>query len=143
MKVRISIGELKRDLSGVINQAAYGKERIVIVSRGKPKAAMIGMEDLERLQRINSYDREAQIAWLARADALRERTRRWQAAHGIEPQDSAETLRQLREERVDAYYLALAEMERCEFWTADERLYNSVKDGFPLIHWLGERGKVP
>ena len=101
MKVRISIGELKRDLSGVINQAAYGKERIVIVSRGKPKAAMISMEDLERLQRINSYDREAQIAWLARADALRERTRRWQAAHGIEPQDSAEILRQLREERVD------------------------------------------
>ena len=40
----------------------------------------------------------------------------------------------------DAHYLALAEMERCEFWTADERLYNSVKDGFPLIHWLGERG---
>jgi len=94
IKVRISIGELKRDLSGVINQAAYGKERIVIVSRGKPKAAMIGMEDLERLQRINSYDREAQIAWLAR-------TRQWQAAHGIEPQDSAEILRQLREERVD------------------------------------------
>ena len=30
-----------------------------------------------------------------------------------------------------------------ETWTADERLYNSVKDGFPLIHWLGERGKVP
>ena len=35
-KVRISIGELERDLSGVINQAAYGRERIVIVSRGKP-----------------------------------------------------------------------------------------------------------
>ena len=101
MKVRISIGELKRDLSGVINQAAYGKERIVIVSRGKPKAAMIGMEDLERLRKMSSYDREAQIAWLVRADALRERTRRWQAAHGIEPQDSAEILRQLREERVD------------------------------------------
>jgi len=80
-KVRISIGELKRDLSGVINQAAYGKERIVIVSRGKPKAAMIGMEDLAR--------------------------------------------------------------QLWETWTADERLYNSVKDGFPFIHWLGERGKVP
>ena len=80
--MRISIGELERDLSGVINQAAYGKERIVIVSRGKPKAAMIGMEDLERLRKMSSYDREAQIAWLARADALRERTRRWQAAHG-------------------------------------------------------------
>lgn len=27
----------------------------------------------------------------------------------------------------DAHYLALAEREQCEFWTADERLYNSVK----------------
>ena len=46
-------------------------------------------------------DREVRMAWLARADALRERTRRWQAAHGIGPQDSAEILQQLREERVD------------------------------------------
>jgi predicted nucleic acid-binding protein len=38
----------------------------------------------------------------------------------------------------DAHYLALAEVEGCEFWTADERLYNSVKDDFPLIRWLGE-----
>ncbi len=38
----------------------------------------------------------------------------------------------------DAHYLALAEMEGCEFWTADERLYNSVKGGFTLIRWLGE-----
>jgi predicted nucleic acid-binding protein len=28
----------------------------------------------------------------------------------------------------DAHYLALAERENCEFWTADERLYNSVRD---------------
>ena len=30
-----------------------------------------------------------------------------------------------------------------ETWTADDRLYDSVKDGFSLIHWLGERGRVP
>ena len=38
----------------------------------------------------------------------------------------------------DTHYLALAEMMDCEFWTADERLYNAVKDGFPLIRWLGD-----
>ena len=38
----------------------------------------------------------------------------------------------------DTHYLALAEMMGCEFWTADERLYNAVKDGFPLIRWLGD-----
>jgi prevent-host-death family protein len=101
MEVQVSIGELKRDLSGVINQAAYGKERIVIVSRGKPKAAMISLEDLERLRKISHYRREPQTAWLARADALRERTRQWQTAYGIEPLDSTEILEQLREERVD------------------------------------------
>ena len=38
----------------------------------------------------------------------------------------------------DAHYLALAEHLACPFWTADERLYNSVRDSFPLIRWLGD-----
>jgi len=38
----------------------------------------------------------------------------------------------------DAYYLALADMVGSEFWTADERLYNAVRGGFPDIRWLGD-----
>jgi predicted nucleic acid-binding protein len=37
----------------------------------------------------------------------------------------------------DAQYLALAQRLSCEFWTADERLFNAVKDRFPGIRWLG------
>ena len=37
----------------------------------------------------------------------------------------------------DAQYLALAERYQCEFWTADERLYNAVNGKFPQILWLG------
>jgi predicted nucleic acid-binding protein len=37
----------------------------------------------------------------------------------------------------DAHYLALTEMMEGESWTADERLYNAVRDDFPRIHWLG------
>jgi len=37
----------------------------------------------------------------------------------------------------DAHYLALTEILGAEFWTADERLYNAVREGFPHIHWLG------
>lgn len=37
----------------------------------------------------------------------------------------------------DAQYLALAARLSYEFWTADERLFNTVKDEFPLIRWLG------
>lgn len=38
----------------------------------------------------------------------------------------------------DTHYLALAEMVEGEFWTADERLYNAVRDDFPSIRWLGD-----
>lgn len=37
----------------------------------------------------------------------------------------------------DAQYLALAKRLSCEFWTADERMFNAVKDKFPNIRWLG------
>ena len=37
----------------------------------------------------------------------------------------------------DAQYLALAERLLCAFWTADERLFNAVKDQFPGIRWVG------
>lgn len=98
--LEISVSELKRDLSGVINRAAYGKQRVIIVSRGKPKAAMISIEDLHRLEGMNREKavHEKRQTWLARADALRERTK---AKAGAESTDSVEILRQLREERVD------------------------------------------
>jgi len=38
----------------------------------------------------------------------------------------------------DAHYLALAEMLKGEFWTADERLHNAIQEDFPNIRWLGD-----
>lgn len=38
----------------------------------------------------------------------------------------------------DAHYLALAEHEKCEYWTADSRLCNAVKDKLPWVHQLSE-----
>jgi predicted nucleic acid-binding protein len=37
----------------------------------------------------------------------------------------------------DAHYLALAEMMNCELWTADERLFNAVRDELSWVRWLG------
>lgn len=37
----------------------------------------------------------------------------------------------------DSQYLAVAERLSCDFWTADERMFNAVKDRFPSIRWLG------
>lgn len=46
----ISVSKMKDTLSEVLNRAAYGRERIVIASRGKPKAAVISVDDLELLE---------------------------------------------------------------------------------------------
>lgn len=38
----------------------------------------------------------------------------------------------------DMYYLALAEMERCELWTADRRLLNLAAPRWALVRWIGD-----
>lgn len=38
----------------------------------------------------------------------------------------------------DMTYVALAELNNCPFWTADERLYNSVRQQLSWVHWIGE-----
>lgn len=37
----------------------------------------------------------------------------------------------------DAVYLAMAQLNNCEFWTADEKLYNSVKEEVHWVKWIG------
>jgi predicted nucleic acid-binding protein len=37
----------------------------------------------------------------------------------------------------DAQYLAVSEHYQCDFWTADERLFNAVNRKFPRVYWLG------
>lgn len=38
----------------------------------------------------------------------------------------------------DSHYLALAEKLECDFWTADERLFNAVKDDLPWVNYLSQ-----
>ncbi|HFQ93277.1 MAG TPA: type II toxin-antitoxin system Phd/YefM family antitoxin [Anaerolineae bacterium] len=71
--VEISISQVKAGFSEYVNRAAYGRERIVILSRGKPKAVMLGMDDLRRLeeledalaaaQAIEAYEAGETIPW--------------------------------------------------------------------------------
>ena len=48
----ISISEMKDSLSEILNRVAYGQERIVVSSRGKPKAAVISVDDLKLLEEL-------------------------------------------------------------------------------------------
>jgi predicted nucleic acid-binding protein len=38
----------------------------------------------------------------------------------------------------DSHYLALAEVLGCEFWTADQRLFNAVLEELSWVRWLGD-----
>ena len=50
MAQRISIAEARADLSAHINRVAHGRERIILTSRGRPKAALVSLEDLQALE---------------------------------------------------------------------------------------------
>lgn len=93
---RVSIGQVKRDISELVNRVAYGGERIVLTSRGRPKAVLVSVEDYERLQRGQASDRMAWWReWVARSDALRARIL---ARRGGVPIDVDELMRQDRED---------------------------------------------
>lgn len=38
----------------------------------------------------------------------------------------------------DSQYLAVAERLNCEFWTADQRLFNAVREQLSLVKWVGD-----
>ncbi|MCC6168014.1 MAG: type II toxin-antitoxin system Phd/YefM family antitoxin [Caldilineaceae bacterium] len=69
---QISIGQVKRDISELVNRVAYAGERIVLTSRGKPKAVLVSLEDLAQLQRPQSNPPQAWQAWLAESAQLNE-----------------------------------------------------------------------
>ena len=50
--INVSVSGLKDALSEFLNRAAYGRERIVVCSRGKPKAAIIGIDDLRLFEEL-------------------------------------------------------------------------------------------
>lgn len=71
---KVSIGRVKREISELLNRVAFAGERIVLTSRGKPKAVIISLEDYERIQQS---DREKQLSqwetWLMKNESLREK----------------------------------------------------------------------
>ena len=97
----IGIAEIKRNISTIINRVTFGRERIILTSRGKPKAALVSIEDLHKLEAMESASplpsRAQRKAALAMAQAVREMTLARRG--GIPFSDVSEDLRKLREER--------------------------------------------
>lgn len=100
-RVTISLTQSKQNLGEVVNRTAYGKKHITLLSRGKPKATLVSVEDLQLLRAVRRDGRELRKAerrvWLEKARALRERI--LQRRGGVPLPDSVKDLRALREER--------------------------------------------
>ena len=97
----VSIAEIKNTLSVLVNRVAFGRERVVLTSRGKPKAALVSIEDLESLESQQSAlatpSREQRKAALELARAAREMSLLRRG--GVPFANVAEDLNRLREER--------------------------------------------
>ena len=71
MTKRISAAQAKAHLSDLMAQVAYGGEHYVIERRGKPLAALVSVDDLERLEQEGATSARPQGA-LAIVGAWRE-----------------------------------------------------------------------
>jgi len=96
--MRIGIARAKARLSELVNRVAFGNEYIILESRGKPKAALVSLEALKRIQ-STSFARPTtsqRLLALAEADRVRESLK----SRTLVP--SSEELARLRKERIDA-----------------------------------------
>lgn len=49
---RVPANEARAELADLINQVAYGKERVVLTRRGRDSAALVSMADVKTLERL-------------------------------------------------------------------------------------------
>ena len=107
-EIQISMSKLRQNLGSLVNRAAYGGERIILMAHGEPKAAIISFTELEQLRQLqHSSDQQINpyTAALAKARLIRERIREWQIAYQLESEDSTDTLNTLRESHDDEFSL--------------------------------------
>ncbi len=93
MPRRASIGDARNRLSALVELVATAHERVVLTSHGKPKAALIGIEDLAALESFHIGSQPDDSA-LRAARKFRERLRR--SRHGVLMSDSCDDLEALR-----------------------------------------------
>jgi len=73
---RLGSGEVRERFADTLNEVSFGRERVIIQRRGKDVAALVPVEDLELLERLEDRldldaarealaetEREGTIAW--------------------------------------------------------------------------------
>ena len=58
MAKSFSTADIKARLSEMIGKVIYGHERLVVLRRGKPVAALVSLQDLQRLEALDAAGAE-------------------------------------------------------------------------------------
>jgi len=93
--MKINIRKARENFSEIINTVAIKGERVVLMSKNKPKAAIVSLKDVELLE-DKSIKKAKRLAQLDRIKKIRE---------GLTQKDmisdSLLTLKKIREERIE------------------------------------------
>jgi prevent-host-death family protein len=66
----------RQHFSDLINRVAYGKDRVVLMRRSRPLAAVVPIEDIEFLEKLEERG-DLKAARAARREAARKGTKPW------------------------------------------------------------------
>ncbi len=67
----LSTSEVRENLAEIVNQVAYGAQRVVLGRRGKEIAALIPMQDFRRLKALESANHPRSLSKGSRANSGR------------------------------------------------------------------------
>ena len=62
MTTKVTTAEARKNFADIVNNVAYGKDPVVLTRRGKELVALISMEDLQLLQKLEEQQDIAE-AW--------------------------------------------------------------------------------
>ena len=54
MVLSLDTAHVKAHLSEIVGRVAYGRERLIVLRRGKPIAAIVSVEDLHKLEAMDA-----------------------------------------------------------------------------------------
>jgi len=72
---KISTADARRKLANIVNRVAFGKEAFVLTRRGEALAALVSVDDLKLLQKMEEQ-MDIEDAWKARTES--EETVTWE-----------------------------------------------------------------
>jgi len=93
--MKINIRKAREKFSEIVNTVAIKGERVILLSKNKPKAAIVSLKDLELLE-DRSLTKAKRLSRIERIRKIRERL----SKKGV-VSDSLLTLKKTRKERVD------------------------------------------